>query len=480
MPSSPTCFAVPSAPDAGDLVHLLSDRLGATVEAGRIETRVVLDSDDSRLRESGVVLELVRAVDGPASLVVRRWGRAATELAIPVEHRPATTAELPARLQAQLTDVPDGAALRAIGEVEVAVHPLAVRDDEQKAVLRAYVDVTASGTWVRLLHVRGYPKAAARATSAIAKLGLRPDAELVEHVYAAAPPPPEPVPAAAAWISVLREQLDEITSHLPGAIAGDDPEELHDLRVAVRRSRSALRHAKGVLPAELVDCFRPELTQLQQATGAARDLDVLRADISAIGDADLEPLSSLLASRAEATRDELVAVLESDTTRALLDDWGHTLDALVAALDEKEADEWGKWPGHANRDVVDVVTARIDRQRKRVLKLGRAIDETSPPERLHELRKQGKELRYLLELFGSHVPDRATPRVTKALRRLQDTLGQFQDLTVQRDELARHRDALPAEAQSAVDRLVDRMAAQQDDERRDFPKRFERFAETVS
>jgi hypothetical protein len=39
---------------------------------------------------------------------------------------------------------------------------------------------------------------------------------------------------------------------------------------------------------------------------------------------------------------------------------------------------------------------------------------------------------------------------------------------------------LPAEAQSAVDRLVDRMAAQQDDERRDFPKRFERFAETVS
>jgi CHAD domain-containing protein len=480
MSLSPTCFAVPSAPDADDLVHLLSDRLGATVEAGRIETRVVLDSADSRLRESGMVLELVQAVDGPASLVVRRWGRAATELAVPVDDRPTSTAELPPRLQAQLTDLPDGAALRAIGEVEVAVHSLAVRDDEQKAVLRAFVDVTASGTWIRLLHVRGYPKAAARATTAIAKLGLRPDAELVEHVYAAAPPPPAPVPAAAAWIAVLREQLDEITSHLPGAIAGEDPEELHDLRVAVRRSRSALRHAKGVLPPELVECFRPELTQLQQATGPARDLDVLRADVSAIGDVDLDPLRALLSSRAETARDDLVAMLSSDQTKALLEDWGQTLDALVAALDDDEADEWGRWPRHAHRDVVDVAATRIDRQRKRVLKRGNAVTETSPPERLHELRKQGKELRYLLELFGSYVPDRATPKVTKALKRLQDVLGHFQDLTVQRDELAHHRDSLPAEAQPAVDRLLDRMAAQQDDERHAFPKRFERFAETVS
>ena len=478
MSQPPTCFAVPSAPDADDLVHLLSDRLGATVEPGRIETRVVLDSDDSRLRGSGFVVEMVRTVDGPSSLVVRRWGRAATQLAIPIEDRPASIAELPARVQAQLTDLPDGATLRTIGEVEVAVHPLAVRDDEQKAVVRAYVDVTASGTWVRVAHVRGYPKAAARATSVIANLGLRPDSELVEQVYEAAPQR-VPTSAAAAWIAVLRDQLDEITSHLPGAIAGEDPEELHDLRVAVRRSRSALRHAKGVLPSELLECFRPELTELQQATGAARDLDVLLADVSAQEDVDLAPLHSLLQTRAATTRDELVATLSSDQTKALLDDWGRTLDALAASVDDDDADEWGRWPKQANRDVVDVANARIDRQRKRVLKRGREITESSPPERLHELRKQGKELRYLFELFGSHVLDRATPKVVKALKRLQDVLGRFQDLTVQREELAHHRDSLPPDAQPAVDRLLDRMAEKQEEERLAFSKRFERFVEAV-
>jgi CHAD domain-containing protein len=462
-----------------DLVRLLSDRLGATVEPGRTETRVVLDSADGGVRDAGMVLEMVRVVDGPTTLVVREWGRAATQLAIPVDDGPTTTAELPPRVKSQLTDLADGTPLRPVGEVQVAVHPLAVRDDEDKAVLRAYVDVTAAGTWVRLSHVRGYPKAAARGATAVAKLGLRPDAELVEHVYEAAPQIAPP-PAAAAWVAVLQEQLDEITSHIEGAIAGDDPEELHDLRVAVRRSRSALRHAEHVLPPELVDCFRPELTELQRATGAARDLDVLLGDVSAEDDPELAPLRGLLRSRVEAATHELAATLRSDRTKALLADWLHTLHTLARSVDDEDADEWGRWPSEATRDAADVAAARIDRQRRRVLKRGRAVTKSSPPERLHELRKQGKELRYLLELFGSHVPDRATPKAVKALKGLQDVLGRFQDLTVQREELALLRDSLQPDARPAVDRLIARLVAQQEDDRDAFPERFERFAAAVS
>ena len=62
---------------------------------------------------------------------------------------------------------------------------------------------------------------------------------------------------------------------------------------------------------------------------------------------------------------------------------------------------------------------------------GSAIDDDSPAEDLHDLRKKGKELRYLLEFFAALFPADTVKPMVKTLKALQDTLGRFQDREVQ-------------------------------------------------
>ncbi len=67
-----------------------------------------------------------------------------------------------------------------------------------------------------------------------------------------------------------------------------------------------------------------------------------------------------------------------------------------------------------------------------MLAMGEAIGPDSPPDQFHELRKKGKELRYLLELFGQPLHDSSVVKpMIKTLKSLQDVLGQHQDREVQ-------------------------------------------------
>src|SRR4029079_2623050 len=59
-----------------------------------------------------------------------------------------------------------------------------------------------------------------------------------------------------------------------GTIDDIDTEVLHELRVAIRRSRSILGQGKQVLPSDVRDSFRDELRWLALLTGPLRDLDV--------------------------------------------------------------------------------------------------------------------------------------------------------------------------------------------------------------
>ena len=486
---APTSFAVPSAPPPDDVVHLLADRLRATEEPSRTETRTVLDAADRRLREAGVVLEAITAADRPLALAVRAWGRSPDGPATPVVRLPTGGDDVPARVGAAIESALDGAPLGVVGSYDVTLRPLVVRDDDAKIVVRAAVEVGQESTWVRLQPVRGYPSDAAAATAIVLKLGLRADAEPVEQVYAAAEDfvsvdslDRAGVSAAAAWVAALQAQLAIVEEHLGAAIIGDDPEALHDVRVALRRSRSAVRQAKAVLPKHLVACFGPELAHLQRTTGPVRDLDVLVASLDArieAGGHDLRPLRVVVADRLAVARAELTEGLRGTRARALLDDWRATLAALAGATDDDEADEWGRWPKRAADDARGVVRARIERQRARLIAVGRAIDEDSSPEEVHEVRKQGKELRYLVELFAEQVPETATPEATKAMRSLQNLLGRHHDLAVQQALVRELSAALEPDARRAADELLDDLEAQQRHEQASFPKRFGRVLATA-
>ena len=95
---------------------------------------------------------------------------------------------------------------------------------------------------------------------------------------------------------------------------------------------------------------------------------------------------------------------------------------------------------------------------------GRAIGEDTPPQELHELRIQGKKLRYLLELFRSLQEPAEYARQHAALKRLQSVLGDYNDCAVQEEALARfatelrEREDVPTETLLAMGRLAERIA----------------------
>ena len=88
--------------------------------------------------------------------------------------------------------------------------------------------------------------------------------------------PLEPdLPAIEGFRRVLANLMASVDANLPGTIDDIDAEFLHDLRVAVRRSRSVLRHGKRVLPADVRAWSHPDLKHLGDITSPPRDLDVL-------------------------------------------------------------------------------------------------------------------------------------------------------------------------------------------------------------
>jgi CHAD domain-containing protein len=105
----------------------------------------------------------------------------------------------------------------------------------------------------------------------------------------------------------------------------------------------------------------------------------------------------------------------------------------------------------------------------------------SPHEALHDLRKQGKELRYLLEFFSSLYPAEVHKPMVSSLKALQDVLGRFQDREVQALELRSVGDDVAtldggAAALMAMGVLVQRLAGDQEHARAEFAERFEAFA----
>src|SRR5207248_6916699 len=81
-------------------------------------------------------------------------------------------------------------------------------------------------------------------------------------------------PAAEAFGVVCRRLAEIVEANLPGVIDDVDTEFLHDLRVAIRRTRSVLKELKGVLPPDDEVRARSELRWIQEITGPTRDLDV--------------------------------------------------------------------------------------------------------------------------------------------------------------------------------------------------------------
>jgi CHAD domain-containing protein len=287
--------------------------------------------------------------------------------------------------------------------------------------------------------------------------------------------------ADAAAVAVLRRLLAVVADNMEGAIGGEDDEYLHQLRIAVRRSRTVQRQLAGVFPPLELPGFRSEFRWLQRATGDARDLDVYVHDLDSLRDMlpeamrpDLAPLRPVLVHGRLAARAEMARALMSMRATNVFEDWERLLETLVELpLDDRPA---------AGRPIGELAGERIRKIYRRILRMGRAIDGCSPAEDYHELRKKGKELRYMLELFGVKLfgEDTVAPMV-KSLKGFQDVLGRHQDREVQMamlrstaEEVATLRGG--AAACMAMGVLVDRLAADERAARVQFSEHFDQLA----
>jgi CHAD domain-containing protein len=123
---------------------------------------------------------------------------------------------------------------------------------------------------------------------------------------------------------------------------------------------------------------------------------------------------------------------------------------------------------------------RIARAWRRLRKHASDIGEGSPESQLHEVRLDGKRLRYLLEFFRSLRSAEEIDPLVKELKRFQDTLGAFNDARVQqvvlRDAaLELGRRGAGAEVLMAIGRLTERVEWTKSAERAKFAKRWKRF-----
>jgi len=277
----------------------------------------------------------------------------------------------------------------------------------------------------------------------------------------------------ALVFAVLRRHFADALAHEPGTRLGDDPEELHDMRVAVRRLRALMGIFSDVVPVRRVR-LQDELRWLAGLLGAVRDLDV-QIEQTRRWDAEREPgdfgaLGALVAIREQQrilARRELIEGLAPRR-------YDRLVEGFASLLRRGPLRRVPASVAPALAAVPDVVRARY----REVREGGRSLEPGSPPPAFHKLRIRCKKLRYALEavtdLYGQPARD-----VIRRLVVLQDVLGEHQDAQVAIERLrtlASTPDlALPPEAVFAMGEMAEWYAHHAVELRRSFGKPFGRL-----
>ncbi|MGK2948113.1 MAG: CHAD domain-containing protein [Acidimicrobiales bacterium] len=489
----PTTFSDPD---------LAADRLARALADGGFEvgeptpsTRVLLDTFDGRLHRAGLQLELRQ---GATSQLVLSGGDHTVPAVLAIDRPPAFADALPpGPFRARVLPHTEERALLPVVSVRSVARSVERRDRRGKVVaqLTIHSSIESEATngavlpeWVaEVVGVAGHGDDLEQTLQRLHAMGLEPSGsdlcavvasavgiDLAGHESSPTVPLDGDEDALDGFRRVLANLADTIDANLEGTVAATDPEFLHELRVAVRRTRSVLAQSRGVLPSDVRERFRESFGWLGSVTGRARDLDVyvlgwddLVAPIGADDPGALDKVRDELQARRLAAHRALANALRSDTCHDLLSAWRQWLEGAVGEP--------------SGRPLGPLVAQRTARAQERLLAHGRAITADSPAEDLHDLRKDAKKLRYLLECFGSLHPTKARKAFVGQLKALQDNLGDHQDAEVHLEhlrELARDlhdRSRVDTDTLLAMGRITDHLERRRQAERDDFMERFQTY-----
>jgi CHAD domain-containing protein len=232
--------------------------------------------------------------------------------------------------------------------------------------------------------------------------------------------------------AVLRRVGRACLKHLlanEAAVLAGDAEGIHQMRVAVRRLRAVLSAFAPLLPTEQRRWASNELRWFADILGESRNLDVFADEL-------LRPARAALPSATEFERLALAAErrrreLQATVVRAVLST--HYTEALLALMRWFDGYEWCLAESVALQEPIEVLApALIEPCLKQSEKRAKNFAEQSANKR-HRLRIALKKLRYAAELFASLYEAGAAKQFIQRLKRLQDDLGDANDVRVARD-----------------------------------------------
>jgi CHAD domain-containing protein len=457
----PTQFNLPGEYDIEQFINESSDPYG--VKKGRVKTETIriYDTFDWRLFNKSLVL--YSCAD---KLCLRKLSKSEIMHSVNITSFPVFIWEFPSsRLREQLAAVIDVRALLKLAEIHSRSMPYSLLDREGKTVVRlVYEEIRSSrdrrapalAAHLLLQPVMGYARHSQKIARRFEQAGLTVNTE--DDIFFSGLKAADKTPgsyssklafqldpamlADEATKVILRFLLRVIRVNAANIEKDIDTEFVHDFRVAVRRTRAALGQIRSVFPAETTERFKKDFAFVGQLTNELRDLDVCllkeeayKAKVAPVLRNDIEPLFDYLRKKRSEAFQKVIRGLKSKRYATILKDWETFLD--TSPQDSPSAANTGV-------SIITLARKRILKKYRSAVKAGNRISESTDDKMLHVLRIHCKKLRYLMEFFASLFHPETINSLIEQLKRLQDNLGDFNDLRVQEEYLLNVATQLPA------------------------------------
>lgn len=257
---------------------------------------------------------------------------------------------------------------------------------------------------------------------------------------------PKGCTADEAFSQIVAHCLTHMLGNWPCITGAREPEGVHQMRVALRRLRSAMSFFDGSFRLAMRE-IEGELRDIAATLGKARDFDVFQESVlapaaEAHGDDErLLDLATLVRARRRIAWHGMLEALEAERFRKL------ALELAAATFSRPWLDV-SLGGGDAVRPALELARERLAHRYRRIGKLGDRIGDLDAAER-HDLRKRLKKLRYALDFFSSLFKKKRVKKYAERLSELQDILGEMNDAAMARalvDDILKEHDGAGASA----------------------------------
>ncbi len=302
--------------------------------------------------------------------------------------------------------------------------------------------------------------------------------QLIESLQAQVKPIEPQDTMAEAGRKALLGDFVKMLQHEAGSRTGEDPEEVHDMRVATRRMRSTLRLLGAYFKPRAIEPYLSELRRLASLLGEVRDLDVMIGNLQSYQenlDADqrdlLQPVLSLFEGQRQKARRDLIRRLDKGSYRRFLDDYAEFVTKPGKGAIPVDLEDVHPY------QVRHLLPELIFQHLAAIRAYDSTIEHADVPT-LHALRIEFKRLRYAVSIF-SDVFGTSIASFADELKTIQDHLGNIADVRAAKDRLSDIADDLDpqdqAETLAALQHYVDSITEKQDQLRDSFADLWRHF-----